>query len=424
MNERVWGTLDYTRVPYWLFTDEDIYRREQERIFKGPVWNYVGLEAEIPRPGDFKTTFVGETPVLINRAEDGTLVAMVNRCSHRGALVRREARGHASGHRCIYHQWCYSLQGDLTAIPFRRGVQGRGGLDATFRDADHALQRLQISSFRGMMFASFDTDVEALADYLGADQCGQIARLLCRPVRVLGYFRQLVRGNWKLYQENLRDTYHASLLHSFFVTFGLDRVTNQGGTRLDASKRHAFIYNRHDPVRTDAAPADARTSAGAYASQGVQAERVRLEDTSLLRYQNQYGDDLRVYIACLFPNGHYQQMNNCLNTRQMIPRGPGAFEVIWTMFGYEDDDPVLDQLRHDQANFIGPAGFVSMEDAEVIENLQSTLAHERDKCSVVEMGGRGEISMDNDNKVNEIPIRGFWAAYAQLMGMEPAGAVR
>ncbi|MBC7204362.1 MAG: hypothetical protein H5U29_12765, partial [Pusillimonas sp.] len=135
-------------------------------------------------------------------------------------------------------------------------------------------------------------------------------------------------------------------------------------------------------------------------------------------------DDMRLYLACLFPNAHYQQMNNCLNTRQMIPRGPNAFEVIWTIFGYEDDDEELANLRKHQANFIGPAGFVSMEDAEVIENMQTAFKDERHACSVVEMGGRGPIIADCDNKVNEIPIRGFWSLYARLMGIEPTGGER
>ena len=420
----IWPAKDYTRIPYWLFTDEEVYRLEQEKIFRGPVWNYVGLEAEIARPGDFKTTFVGETPIIVNRLEDGGLAAMVNRCSHRGALVRREARGNAVDHRCIYHQWCYSLKGEIKAIPFRRGVQGKGGLEPGFHDSEHGLRQLAIDSWHGMMFVSFDPQVEPLPDYLGELQREQIARIMRKPVRILGFLRQRINGNWKLYQENLRDTYHASLLHSFFVTFGLDRVTNPGGTRLDASKRHAFVYNRHDPNATKAAQPDETSSSNAYAAHGLRTARARIEERSILQYQDEYGDDLRVYVACVFPNGHYQQINNCLNTRQMIPRGPGAFEVVWTIFGYEGDDEAMTDLRKHQANFIGPAGFVSMEDAEVIENVYSTLKHERDQASVVEMGGRGRITMDNDNKVNEIPVRGFWSSYARLMGIEPNGAER
>ena len=421
--DELWPTRDYTRIPYRLFTDDEIYRAEMDRIFRGPVWNFVGLAAEIPNAGDFKTTHVGDTPVIVGRDEAGALVALVNRCAHRGALLRREAFGNATDHRCIYHQWCYALDGALVAVPFRNGVRGKGGLDPRFDLSAHRLPRLQIQSLAGMMFVSFDPKVEPLADYLGELHCEQITRILGRPVRILGFQRQLVKGNWKLYQENLRDTYHASLLHSFFVTFGLDRVTNPGGTKLDPSKRHAFVYNRHDPDAAKTIPNQA-TSSGDYAAQGLQAERVQLADRFMLQYHNQYGDDLRVYIGCLFPNGHYQQINNCLNVRQMIPRGRGAFEVVWTLFGYQDDDDAMTELRKHQANFIGPAGFVSMEDAEVIENMQTALEDGAGGCSVVEMGGRGAITTDNDNKVNEVPMRGFWSNYARLMGIEPSGGER
>src|SRR6266568_9599259 len=50
-----WPRSDYSRVPYWLYHDPEIYELEQERIFKGPTWSLIGLEAEIPNPGDFRT---------------------------------------------------------------------------------------------------------------------------------------------------------------------------------------------------------------------------------------------------------------------------------------------------------------------------------------------------------------------------------
>ena len=36
--------------------------------------------------------------------------------------------------------------------------------------------------------------------------------------------RQRIRSNWKLMFENIKDPYHASLLHVFLVTFGLFRA--------------------------------------------------------------------------------------------------------------------------------------------------------------------------------------------------------
>src|SRR5450432_2694374 len=127
VTEAIWPTLDYSRVPYSLYHDTELYRQEQQRIFSGPTWNYLCLDAEIPNPGDFRATYVGDTPVVVGRDENGAVHAFVNRCAHRGALVRREISGNASSHTCIYHQWCYGLDGALKSIPFRRGVRGKGG---------------------------------------------------------------------------------------------------------------------------------------------------------------------------------------------------------------------------------------------------------------------------------------------------------
>lgn len=78
-----WPVIDGTRVPFEIYTSQDVFEREQERIFRGPLWNYVALEAEIPAPGDFKTSFVGDTPVVVSRAQDGGVHVFVNRCAHR-----------------------------------------------------------------------------------------------------------------------------------------------------------------------------------------------------------------------------------------------------------------------------------------------------------------------------------------------------
>src|SRR5271168_3903317 len=102
-----WPVTDGTRVPFEIYTSQQVFDREQERIFRGPLWNYVALEAEIPVPGDFKTSFVGDTPVVVSRAQDGGVHVFVNRCAHRGATVQRHASGNTKEHRCVYHQWCY-----------------------------------------------------------------------------------------------------------------------------------------------------------------------------------------------------------------------------------------------------------------------------------------------------------------------------
>jgi anthranilate 1,2-dioxygenase large subunit len=47
------------RVAFQVFTEQALYDLEQERLFRGDVWHWVGLETETPNPGDFKTHSIG-----------------------------------------------------------------------------------------------------------------------------------------------------------------------------------------------------------------------------------------------------------------------------------------------------------------------------------------------------------------------------
>ena len=87
---------------------------------------YVGLEAEIPKPGDFKRTAVGERSVILLRDQDGQVRVVENVCAHRGVQFCRERHGNRSEFVCPYHQWNYDLQGNLIGVPFRRGVKQDG----------------------------------------------------------------------------------------------------------------------------------------------------------------------------------------------------------------------------------------------------------------------------------------------------------
>ena len=100
-----WPAEGNARVPYRMFSDPEIYRAELGRIFLGPTWQYLALAGELPQPGDYLTTFLGETPVIVTRGQDGEIHAMVNRCAHRGNLVCLKRRGH-SENMVLHRQAC------------------------------------------------------------------------------------------------------------------------------------------------------------------------------------------------------------------------------------------------------------------------------------------------------------------------------
>src|SRR5207302_8929993 len=139
-------------------------------------------------------------------------------------------------------------------VPFRRGVKQdgkvNGGMPADIKTTEHGLNKLKVATRGGVVFASFDPEVEALEDFMGSTILGYFDRLFdARKLKVLGYNRQRIPGNWKLMQENIKDPYHPGLLHTWFVTFGLWRADNKSQLVMDDQFRHAAMISTRNAAR-------------------------------------------------------------------------------------------------------------------------------------------------------------------------------
>jgi len=408
VSPRTWPGDTLARVPYWVYQDPENYQTELRRIFEGPVWNYVCLESDVERPGDFRTTFVGEMPVIVVRGEHGEIHAFENRCAHRGALIALDDAGTvAKRFQCIYHAWTYNLRGDLVSIAFEKGSQGRGGMPAGFCKEEHGPRKLRTATLNGLVFASLSPDTPPIEEYLGEQVLARVRRVLRKPMRVLGRFVQVLPNNWKLYCENVKDTYHASLLHAFLGTFRLSRFTQGGGVLVSPDGAH------HTSTTIDRA--DDRTST-AYRDQGIRSEQAgyQLADPSLFDSVDEFGDGIKLQILTVFPNFVLQQIQNCLAVRQILPKGPDSMELHWTYFGFAADDHDMQRRRLKQSNLVGPAGYVSMEDGCVGGFVQRGAAAAGDQLSVVNMGG--EEADSQETRATEASVRGFWKAYRRYMG--------
>ncbi|PQA87407.1 aromatic ring-hydroxylating dioxygenase subunit alpha [Hyphococcus luteus] len=394
------------RVPYSVFMDENIYREEQKNIFRGPSWSFVALEAEIPNRGDFKSTFIGDVPVIVIRNGEGGVNVLVNRCAHRGAAVCRKLRGNTSYLECVYHSWAYDLDGNLTSVPFRRGMRGKGGMPSDFSMAEHGLKKIRVQIVNGLIFATFRSDTPDLEKYLGARMVGAIKRIFNREIEVLGDERQRIHGNWKLYAENVRDPYHASLLHLFHATFGLYRSTQVGSCVMDELGRHSLLVASQGTSSED-------DDEDAYSDQRSFNSKFVLQDPSLLKGKRDFDDDISLVILSIFPNLVVQQISNTLAVRQIVTYSPNEFELVWTMFGYEDDDDEMRRIRIKQNNLIGPGGLISMEDGEAVELVNRAITHGSGDSSFIAMGGGKAESADH--LITEGAIIGFWQHYRELM---------
>lgn len=401
----VWPGADMSEAPFWAYTDPTIYAIEQERIFRGPTWNFLCLEAELPNAGDYKTTFVGDAPIIVVRDEEGEINAVVNRCAHKGALVCYKPRGNVKELTCVYHNWVYDLRGNLVSVAFRRGVGGKGGMDEDFDAGEHGLEALRVDTYRGMIFGTFDHSIPSFADYIGEKMQAAIDRVAIKPFKVLGYHSQIMPNNWKLYMENTKDAYHATLLHVFHNTFGVVRATMDGGIKISDNGWHSLSYTRRKEVADQLSGNEKVRSL---------KDQYSLADATMMEHRLELGDDVTNSINNYFPTLVVQQILNTIAVRQMVLRGVDSCELIWTILGFEDDDESMIELRRKVNNLVGPAGFISMEDGCIGGFVQQGAKANPNATTFMRMGGRTIESMEG-SRVSEGAVRGFWKAWRECM---------
>jgi anthranilate 1,2-dioxygenase large subunit len=401
-----WPSNGISEVPFRLYTDPEQYRLEQERIFKGPNWSYLCLAAEIPDPGDWIATTIGEVQVIVARAADGRINGFVNRCAHRGNLLCLERRGSGNEITCIYHGWSYDLEGQLTGVAFERGVRREGGMPPEFHKNEHHLQRLRVEEVCGLVFGTFSETVADLQSYLGAVVVGGIRRVLDgRKAHIIGRSTQILPNNWKLYFENVKDTYHASILHSFLTTFRINRLSMPGGINISEDGGNHFSYAKLDYAAEDAD----------YKAEKLRSDTdLRLADNSVVDSVDEYGDQISVQILTVFPNMVLQQVRNTIAVRVIRPRGVDRTELDWVHLGFDGDDAAMRERRLRQGNLIGAAGYISMEDGCVGGFVQRALQYNDENSGIVMMGGHDAQSQTF--RASEAAIRGFWKQYRMMMG--------
>jgi phenylpropionate dioxygenase-like ring-hydroxylating dioxygenase large terminal subunit len=398
---------DITRVPFRVYRDRALVRTEQERVFEGPVWNFLCLEDEIANPGDWRATVVGQMPVVVARDGEGEIAAFENRCAHRGALICLDNAGRgAKDFQCVYHAWRYDLRGNLKSVAFRRGVNGKGGMPPEFRVEQHGPRQLRVTTLHGLVFGTFSNQTPAIEDFIGPEVLARFNRILGgRKIEIIGRFVEVLPNNWKMYAENARDSYHASLLHLFFATFKINRLS-QGGGLVVSANGGCSVSETIAPTQSDDT---------AYAGMRSVDDDYMLRDSRLIEVIDEHPDRVRHQIVTVFPNFVLQKTQNAMALRFFTPDGVDRTNLEWIYFGYADDTPEMRQRRLRHLNLGGPAGFVSMEDGCVGGFVERGIATAESEAAIVEMGGAGIESQAT--RATEAAVRGFWSLWRRMTGI-------
>ncbi len=200
------GTAQAT-LPWSWYSDPELLRREQERIFRC-AWQYTCPAELVAERGAYCAGRAGDVPVVAVRDGGGELRAFLNVCRHRGSLVA-EGNGLRETLQCRYHAWTYDLDGRLRAAP-------RAQREPDF-DADGlALLPLSVETWGPLVFVNPDPDAAPLTESLGP-----LADLLSREVDVSSLrFRRRsefeLACNWKVAVENYLECYHCAVAHPGF----------------------------------------------------------------------------------------------------------------------------------------------------------------------------------------------------------------
>jgi anthranilate 1,2-dioxygenase large subunit len=132
---------------------------------------------------------------------------------------------------------------------------------------------------------------------------------------------------------------------------------------------------------------------------------------------SEVGDDITLQILSVFPGFVLQQIQNSVAVRQILPRAVDNTKLNWTYLGFTEDTDEQRLARLKQANLIGPAGYVSMEDGCIGGFVQRGIAGAGSEFATLQMGG--EAAASSESRVTEASVRGFWQAYRDAMGFVP-----
>jgi len=385
------------RVSRRVYTDPEIFQMEMERIFERS-WVCLGHETELPNGGDYKTTYIGQEPVIITRnPDDHQIYVVFNRCRHRGTTVCQTEYGNATYFRCGYHGWVYNNKGELIGVPGRDGY-GRG-----FDMSQLGLLPVsRMASYWGFIFVNLSDDGPALEEQLGNARFG-LDLIMGQHEMVVGkgHHKFGYNGNWKLQLENTVDGYHFPSVH----------------------KSQMGIWKRRERGEASRYPSEEGMLATARTRDLGNGHNTLAEDP--------YDPDYQVPAAGLnfnlgvFPNMDILALEQVLPTQIRIVRPVAVDRTEVTLYPLlrkgASPEVNFDRLRRYE-EFYGPSGFGSTDDWEIFSRVQKGLQAKRVEWIILSRCIEDEVLDDRGIRTNlnagEASQRALYRHWKQVMAAD------
>ncbi len=352
---------DATLISRRAWADPEIYELEKRGIF-GRSWLFLAHESQLESPGDFVQAYMCETPIIVARGPDQAVHASINSCTHRGLPVCRADHGNAKSFVCPYHNWNFDVTGKLQAIPQERQVKNRPDKSKL------GLKKVpRIEIWNGMIFGSFNEEIEPLEDYLG-DMKYYLGAFFDRFPRGIEFVgapqRWVINANWKLPMENqLGDVNHGPFLHASVIPASANQEIVDHGLSVVPGAGHGATFRLM--------PEDSPVEQMAWGFEGLATLLGGPEVHDYLREIHARAEERVGPIRSRFKGltfGVYPNLSflwsNCA-FKVSHPRGPGKVEYwSWAVVPADAPDAVKKVLRSNHTSFFGPGGIVEQEDSE------------------------------------------------------------
>ncbi|MGI4816034.1 MAG: aromatic ring-hydroxylating oxygenase subunit alpha [Janthinobacterium lividum] len=401
------------RVSRKAYVDPDILALEYEKIFSR-CWLYLAHVSEVAKPGAFVSRDVLGKSILLTRDKDNQLNAFHNTCTHRGAAVCREKSGMQKVFSCPYHGWVFDNSGCLVDMPGRESLPENANADGSLN-----LQRVQrMEEFKGFIFICFDAGVEPLIDYLdeAAPYLAYVADHGPHGMEVVGGTQEYsAKANWKMLSENSHDGYHGLITHSTYFDYLRARDKKEHKRKMGAHGWVKDLGHGHAVGESVGAAAWGRPYARWVAGYGEES-RAELEALSAEIYERLGEERARIVTngdrnLVIFPNLVVNDIM-AVTIRTFYPMGAGKMRInSWALAPIGESASSRDRRMKNFVEFLGPAGFATPDDVEMLESAQKSYESFPEMWNDCSRG----MEMENPSKTEELQLRAFWRRWSQLM---------